>query len=136
MSRLTGKTVEEIQKDRIGIAMNFASMYNAYIVLKGARTVVATPYGKAFINPTGNPGMASGGMGDILTGVIGGFLAQRYKPEDACTLGVFLHGLAGDMVAEKKGEAGIIATDVGETLPEAIRRILEGRAEEFFHVVY
>ncbi|GIW48070.1 MAG: bifunctional NAD(P)H-hydrate repair enzyme Nnr [Deltaproteobacteria bacterium] len=136
MSRLTSKTVEEIQKDRIGIAMNFASMYNAYIVLKGARTVIATPSGKVFINPTGNPGMASGGMGDILTGVIGGFLAQRYNPEDACTLGVFLHGLAGDMVAEKKGEAGIIATDVGEMLPEAIRRILEGRREEFFHIVY
>lgn len=133
MSRLIGKTSEEVQKDRIGVARDFSVMYNAYTVLKGARTVISTPDGNVFINPTGNPGMASGGMGDVLSGVIGGFLAQGYSPADACILGVFAHGLAGDLVADKKGEAGIIASDVADLMPEALKRILHGEKEEFFH---
>jgi hydroxyethylthiazole kinase-like uncharacterized protein yjeF len=133
MSRLIGKTGEEVQKNRIGVARDFSTMYNVYTVLKGARTVISTPDGRVFINPTGNPGMASGGMGDVLTGVIGGFLAQGYNPTDACTLGVFAHGLAGDLVARKKGEAGIIAGDVTDILPEALREILYGKKEEFFY---
>jgi NAD(P)H-hydrate epimerase len=133
MSRLVGKTSEEIQRDRIGVARDFSSMYNVYTVLKGARTVVSTPEGGVFINPTGNPGMASGGMGDVLSGVIGGFLAQGYSPQDACVLGVFSHGLAGDLAAKKRGEAGIVAGDVAHLMPKALNRILRGEEEEFFY---
>jgi len=132
MSRLVGKTSEEVQRDRIGVARDFSSMYNVYTVLKGARTVVSTPEGRVFINPTGNPGMASGGMGDVLSGVIGGLLAQGYSPADACILGVFAHGLAGDLAADKRGEAGIIAGDVADLMPEALKKILHGVKEEFF----
>lgn len=135
MSRLIGKTGEEIQKSRISVARDFSSMYNVYTVLKGARTVISTPDGRVFINPTGNPGMASGGMGDVLTGVIGGFLAQGYTPIDACILGVFAHGLAGDFIARKKGEAGIIAGDIAEVLPETLNEILNGKKEEFFYSI-
>jgi NAD(P)H-hydrate epimerase len=133
MSRLIGKTGEEVQKNRIGVARDFSTMYNVYTVLKGARTVISTPDGRVFINPTGNPGMASGGMGDVLTGVIGGFLAQGYNPSDACALGVFTHGLAGDFVAHKKGEAGIIAGDVADFLPETLKEILHGKKGDFFY---
>jgi NAD(P)H-hydrate epimerase len=133
MSRLIGKTSDEVQKTRISVARDFSTMYNAYTVLKGARTVVSTPDGKTFINPTGNPGMASGGMGDVLSGTIGGFLAQGYSPADSCVLGVFAHGLAGDLAAEKKGEAGIIAGDLANLIPEALKKILQGKKEEFFH---
>ncbi len=135
MSRLIGKTGEEVQKNRIGIARNFSSMYNVYTVLKGARTVISSPDGRIFINTTGNPGMASGGMGDVLTGVIGGFLAQGYNPTDACTLGVFAHGLAGDFVAHKKGEAGIIAGDVANSLPETLKEILHGKKGDLFYTI-
>jgi NAD(P)H-hydrate epimerase len=93
------------------------------LVLKGARSVIATPEGKVFINTTGNAGMASGGMGDVLTGIVGGYLAQRIEPEDACKLGVFLHGLSGDLVAEQNGEAGMIARDIANTLPRAIKEL-------------
>ncbi|HWP90857.1 MAG TPA: NAD(P)H-hydrate dehydratase [Thermodesulfobacteriota bacterium] len=133
MSRLIGKTTEDIQKDRIGVARDFSSMYNVFTVLKGARTVVSTPDGRVFINPTGNPGMASGGMGDVLTGIIGGFLAQGYSPEYACILGVFSHGLAGDLAADKRGQAGIIAGDVADSLPQTLKTILHGQREQFFH---
>jgi NAD(P)H-hydrate epimerase len=134
MSRLIGKTGEEVQKNRIGVARDFSSMYNVYTVLKGARTVVSTPDGKVFINSTGNPGMASGGMGDVLTGVIGGFLAQGYNPTDACNLGVFAHGLAGDLAASRmKGQAGIIASDAVYMLPETLNDILYGKKKELFY---
>lgn len=123
MSRLAGISTEEVQADRIGVTLNFSSRYHVYLVLKGARTIISTPEGELFINTTGNAGMASGGMGDVLTGIIGGFLAQRIDPADSCKLGVFAHGLAGDLVAEQSGEAGMIASDVANTLPNAIREI-------------
>jgi len=123
MSRLAGITTDEVQADRIGVAMEFAKKYGIYLVLKGARSVIATPHGKVFINTTGNAGMASGGMGDVLTGILGGFLAQRIDPEDACKLGVFLHGLSGDLVAEQNGEAGMIARDIANSLPRAIKEL-------------
>ncbi|HEY7534754.1 MAG TPA: NAD(P)H-hydrate dehydratase [Thermodesulfobacteriota bacterium] len=133
MSRLIGKTGEEIQRNRIGVARDFSSMYNVYTVLKGTRTVVSTPDGKVFINSTGNAGMASGGMGDVLTGVIGGFLAQGYNPADACNLAVFAHGLAGDIAARRRGQAGIIAGDVADILPETLNEILHERKEALFY---
>ncbi len=135
MGRLVGKSPSEVQGSRIAIAREFSSMYNVYTVLKGARTLVGTPGGKVFVNPTGNPGMASGGVGDVLTGVIGGFLAQGYSPEDSSLLGVFLHGFSGDLVATRRGEVGIIANDIADALPEAIEEILHGRGEEIFHII-
>jgi NAD(P)H-hydrate epimerase len=84
---------------------------------------MAVPDGKVWMNPTGNPGMASGGMGDVLTGTIGGFLAQGYAPEHACQLGVFLHGYVGDRAADEKGEAGILARDLIDRLPQGIRAL-------------
>lgn len=123
MARLTGKTVREIESDRVGCARAFAAEFGVYLVLKGARTVVATPEGDVSLNGSGNPGMASGGMGDVLTGVIVSLLGQRYDPANACRLGVFLHGLAADLVATDKGEAGISAVDVQERIPYACKKL-------------
>ncbi|MEM7009473.1 MAG: NAD(P)H-hydrate dehydratase [Thermodesulfobacteriota bacterium] len=123
MSRLANISTEEVQADRIGVALKFSSQYNCYLVLKGARSIISTPSGEIFINTTGNAGMANGGMGDVLTGIIGGLLAQRLAPSDACKLGVFAHGLSGDIVADENGETGIIATDVANKLPQALREI-------------
>jgi len=103
MGRLMGKSSREVQGARVEIAGNFAEKYNAYVVLKGARTVVASPDGGIFINPTGNAGMASAGMGDVLTGVVAGFLAQGLGPLEAALLGVFAHGLAGDIFKRTEG---------------------------------
>ena len=123
MSRLMGTTAAEVQKDRIKCARDFAEKFNVHVVLKGAGTVIAHPDGRAFINPTGNPGMASGGMGDVLTGVIAGFIAQGHSPELAAHAGVYLHGAAADSLAKNKGSFGYLATDVMNTLPEAIKRL-------------
>jgi hydroxyethylthiazole kinase-like uncharacterized protein yjeF len=123
MSRLMGTTAADVQKDRIHCARHFAEKFNVHVVLKGARTVVAHPNGKVFINPTGNPGMASGGMGDVLTGVIAGFIAQGHSPELAAHAGVYLHGAAADSLAKNKGPFGYLATDVMNTLPEAIKTL-------------
>ena len=126
MARLAGTTVAMVEADRLGIAAEFAAKYRVYVVLKGARTVIAAPDGLIAVNGSGNPGMASGGMGDVLTGLLGALLAQGYAPFDACRLGVFLHGLAGDLVAQEKGEIGISAVDLQERLPFA-HRDLAGR---------
>lgn len=123
MARLAGISTEEVQADRIGVALEFSSKYNAYVVLKGARSIISTPQGEIFINTTGNAGMASGGSGDVLTGIIGGLLAQRLDAVEACKLGVFIHGLAGDMLAEQNGEAGIIASDIAGALPKALSEL-------------
>ena len=96
-----------------------------YIVIKGAFSAVVTPDGSVCFNPTGNPGMATAGSGDVLTGVILALLAQGYDPESAVTLGVYLHGLAGDIAAESRGVEGLIASDIVESLPEAFIRLRE-----------
>ncbi|KPK89254.1 MAG: hypothetical protein AMJ94_12685, partial [Deltaproteobacteria bacterium SM23_61] len=134
MARLTDRSIGEIQKDRISASRDFAHKYGVTLVLKGARSVVASPQGEVFINPTGNPGMASGGTGDILTGMIGGFLAQGFPALEAAKLGVFLHGLAGDFVAHRKGSRGIAAMDLAEEAPQLLRALAagEGRVEDFF----
>jgi len=124
MARLSGMTVPEIQKDRIGCARGFAVEFNSYVVLKGAGTVIAHPDGKVFINPTGNPGMASGGMGDVLTGLIAGFVSQGCPPGEAAHVGVYLHGAAADSLASDTGPFGYIATDVMEVIPEQIGELL------------
>jgi NAD(P)H-hydrate epimerase len=124
MARLCGCTAAEVERDRIGFARNFARDNRLWLVLKGARTVVASPDGRISLNGSGNPGMASGGMGDVLTGVIAGLLSQGYPPEDACRLGVFAHGLAADKAAENSGEMGLAARDVQKRLPKAFQTIL------------
>ncbi len=125
MSRLTGHSIACIEGDRIAVARDFAVRYAVYLVLKGAGTVVAAPDGSIAINGSGNPGMASGGMGDVLTGIIVSLLGQGYPTLEACRLGVFLHGHAADLVAREKGEIGITATDVLERLPSAYKNIRE-----------
>jgi NAD(P)H-hydrate epimerase len=129
MARLTGSDTKTVNEDRVEIARRFAGEYHCHVVLKGARTVIATAGGRVFINPTGNPGMASGGMGDVLAGMLAGFLAQGFAVEDALRLGVFLHGFAGDLVASAKGEIGMIASDVIEMLPDGLRRLSEGKLQ-------
>jgi hydroxyethylthiazole kinase-like uncharacterized protein yjeF len=123
MARLLGIPSSEVQQDRIGIAERFARDNHITVVLKGAGTVVAAPSGDVFVNTTGNPGMATGGTGDALTGIIGSLLAQGYGTVWAACLGVYLHGIAGDLAAAEKGEAGMIAGDLIEKIPEAIKRI-------------
>ena len=121
MARLCGCTIAEVERDRIAAAGTFATRHGVYLVLKGAGTISAAPDGRIAINGSGNPGMASGGMGDVLTGIIVSLLGQGYDPFDACRLGVFLHGCAADLVAADKGEIGISATDVQERLPYAYK---------------
>jgi ADP-dependent NAD(P)H-hydrate dehydratase / NAD(P)H-hydrate epimerase len=126
MARLIGADTARVNHDRVGVARSFAEKHRCYVVLKGARTVVATPEGRVFINPTGNPGMASGGMGDALAGILGGLLAQGIGIEDSLKLGVFLHGFAADRVAMIKGQIGLVASDVIEAVPEGLKKLKEG----------
>jgi NAD(P)H-hydrate epimerase len=116
MSRLTGLSSKQIQENRLEVTRDFATKHNVYVVLKGADTLVCDPEGNLAINPTGNPGMASGGMGDVLTGVIGGLLAQGLSPWQASCLGVYSHGLAADRLAEET-RAGFLASEVANELP-------------------
>ncbi len=123
MARLIGKKAKEVQENRIRIAGDFAQKYKVIVVLKGARTVISDPEGNIYINPTGNPGMASAGVGDVLTGMIGSLLAQRIEPLKAAKMGVYLHGLAGDLAAQEKGEESLVASDVLEKLPQAFKSL-------------
>jgi len=123
MARLVGGDVPSVQRDRLGAARALARSSGAVVVLKGAHTIVAAPDGTAAISPTGNPGMASGGTGDVLAGVVGAFLAQGLAPFDAAALGVFVHGAAGDAVAARQGEVGLLARDILAELPSAIARL-------------
>ena len=123
MARLVGSTTVEVQKDRLGVARKFASEHELIVVLKGHRTLVVRPDGEAWVNTTGNPGMSTGGTGDILTGMVAGMIAQH--PKDvlpAVLTAVHLHGLAGDVILESVGERSLIATDLLRGLPEAIWR--------------
>lgn len=126
MARLMRTSVDAIQTDRINCARRFATKFNVHVVLKGAKTVIAHPDGPVFVNPTGNPGMASGGMGDVLTGMIGGFVTQGYPIESATHLAVFIHGAAGDFLAKKNGPIGYLATDVMKALPNQIKDLVVG----------
>ncbi len=119
MARLCGKTTPEIQADRLGIGAWFAKKYQSVLVLKGAQTLVCCPDGRSFICPNGNPGMASGGMGDVLTGMIAGFASQGFSIENAALAGVFIHGLCGDYLAEQ-AEFGFLASDMVQVIPGTI----------------
>jgi hydroxyethylthiazole kinase-like uncharacterized protein yjeF len=123
MARLIQSTPKEVQEDRIGISRNFSQSRQVHLILKGHRTLITTPKGEVFINPTGNPGMASGGTGDVLTGMIGGLICQGFEILPSLQIAVYLHGLAGDKVASERGEKSLVATDIIEKIPA----LLQGR---------
>ena len=132
MARLTGLNIHAIQRDRINVARDFARDYGVILVLKGDRTIVAAPDGQAWVNPTGNPGMATGGTGDILTGIIAGMLAQYpQRAFEAVLAAVYLHGLAGDIACERVGGQSLVATDLVEALYQAFRRVRAKAAEKW-----
>jgi NAD(P)H-hydrate epimerase len=135
MSRLTGLTIVEIQSNRLEVARRFARDHELIVVLKGHRTLIAAPDGTVWVNPTGNPGMATGGTGDILTGIVAGLLAQHPQQAHLATaLAVYLHGLAGDLAAESLGENSLVATDLVRFLPQAFAEARSCKPEEFrFH---
>jgi NAD(P)H-hydrate epimerase len=112
MARLTGMGIQAIQQDRLGAARHFASLWGVTVVLKGAPTVVASPEGKLAVNFSGGPNLATAGTGDVLTGIIGGLLAQGCAPWDAARCGVFLHGCAGDLWRTQHGDVGMLASDL------------------------
>jgi hydroxyethylthiazole kinase-like uncharacterized protein yjeF len=127
MARLTGLTVEAVQANRVEVARTFAVNHRLHVVLKGHRTVVATPDGKAYINLTGNPGMASGGTGDVLTGIVAAWFAQLLDTSDAAQLAVYLHGLAGDLAAADEGEVAMVAGDLVDRLGDAVLELTSTR---------
>ena len=121
MGRLTGLTSKQVLEDRMGISRIFSQTHQTYLVLKGCRTLIVTPQGEIFINPTGNPGMASGGTGDVLTGMIGGLICQGFGILPSLQMAVFLHGLAGDRVSAEKGERSLVATDLIDRIPAILQ---------------
>ena len=127
MGRLVGMSSDEVQASRLEIARNFAIAHHLYVVLKGHRTIIATPDDKIFINPTGNPGMATGGTGDVLTGMIAAWLAQLLDAEAACKLAVYLHGMAGDLAEADEGEVAMTAGDVAGHLGDAVLELTARR---------
>jgi len=131
MSRLTGLSIAEIQANRLKIARNFSREHELMVVLKGHLTLVAAPDGTVWVNPTGNPGMATGGTGDILTGMVAGLIAQHPQHAlEATALAVYLHGLAGDLASESVGENSMVATDLVRFLPEAFAEMRNQKSQE------
>jgi ADP-dependent NAD(P)H-hydrate dehydratase / NAD(P)H-hydrate epimerase len=131
MERLTGIEPAALEARRIDAAREWAQRWRCVLVLKGAPTVTAAADGGATVNPTGNPGLATAGTGDVLTGVIAALLAQGLRPYDAARLGVYVHGMAGDIAAGEKGQQGMNASDVLESLPSALLALARLRAESF-----
>ena len=123
MARLVGCTVEDLQANRIGIATDFAKRHRLYVVLKGYRTLIVTPDEEVFVNPTGCPGMATGGTGDVLAGMIGAWLAQLLDAEAACRLAVYLHGAAGELADADNGEVSMTAGDLVDHIGDAILEV-------------
>jgi NAD(P)H-hydrate epimerase len=127
MARLFGVTIEQIQSDRLEHAREFAAAHRVHVILKGHRTVIAGPEGRSFVNLTGNAGMATGGTGDLLTGMISAWFAQILDAEGACKLAVYLHGLAGDLAEADEGENALIATDIAARLGDALLELTARR---------
>src|SRR4029079_1875003 len=127
MARLLGCRVDDVQSDRMGIARDFASRHRVYVILKGHRTLVATPDGKLFVNPTGSPGMATGGTGDVLAGMVAAWLAQLLDAEAACRLAVYLHGAAGELADADEGEVSMTAGDLADHIGDAILEVTARR---------
>ncbi|MDR7402305.1 MAG: NAD(P)H-hydrate dehydratase [Armatimonadota bacterium] len=130
LGRLVGRSAAEIQRDRLGSARSASERFRCVVVLKGARTVVAAPDGRAWIVPTGNPGMATGGMGDVLTGAVAALLGQGRDPAEAAYGAAYLHGLAADLLAAGRGQAGMLASEVADGLPAAIAAVQAGRVAD------
>ena len=127
MATLMGATSAEVQSNRLEIARSFAKEHNVTVVLKGAGTVIADPEGKAYINTTGTPGMATGGTGDVLSGMIGGLLAQSKGAISSANAAVYLHGLAGEIAARKRGETAMLASDLADCIGDALREVESGK---------
>jgi holo-[acyl-carrier-protein] synthase len=125
LGRFLGISTKEIQENRIYYSKYTSEKYNIIVALKGFNTIVASPKNEIYINATGNPGMATAGSGDLLTGIIASFIGQGLISIDAAKLGVFCHGLAGDLASIYKGEYGVIATDILENIPYSIKKIQE-----------
>ncbi|HOD52010.1 MAG TPA: NAD(P)H-hydrate dehydratase [Candidatus Hydrogenedentes bacterium] len=123
MARLAGTSISDVQSDRPNTARKFASDYGCTVVLKGAGTIIASPTADTYVNPTGNEGMGTGGTGDVLAGLIGGLMAQGLTCADAAVVGVYVHGLAGDIAAGHKTRRGMIAGDLVEAIPEAWKQL-------------
>lgn len=124
MARLTGLTIKKIQSDRINVAQYYVRKWKKIVVLKGANTVVASPAGQAFLSPFANPVLATAGTGDVLSGIIAGMLAQGLKSLEAASVGVYIHGMAGEMISKKVGDAGMLASDLLPMLPKVIKNLL------------
>jgi NAD(P)H-hydrate epimerase len=127
MARLANTSVDDVQASRLDIAREFAVQHQLYVVLKGYRTLIATPDGKVFINPLGNPGMATGGTGDVLTGVLAAWLANLLDAEAACKIAVYLHALAGDLAEADEGEVAMTAGDLAAHLGDAVLELTARR---------
>jgi NAD(P)H-hydrate epimerase len=131
MARLMGATIAGIQADRPEVARRFAREHELIVVLKGHRTLIASPDGEGWVNPTGNPGMATGGTGDVLTGIVAGLMAQHpQRVLEATALAVYLHGLAGDLACDELGEHALVATDLISFLPAAFSYAQKAIANE------
>jgi NAD(P)H-hydrate epimerase len=124
MARLIETSATVVQQNRLACARDFATNFGVHVVLKGAATVIAHPDGSAYINPTGNPGMASGGMGDVLTGVLAGFITQGIAPKAAAHAAAYLHGAAADTLAQTVGPIGYLAGEVMNTIPGEIKKLI------------
>jgi len=131
MARLMGTSVDVVQKDRVACCQEFSARYDVIVVLKGAGTVIACPDGRLFVNGTGNPGMASGGMGDVLTGIIAGLISQGFEPENAAVAGVYVHGAAADYLRDSVCIHGFVATDVIHAIPKILDRLIKNKPERY-----
>ena len=136
MARLVGCTVDDVQADRMGIARDFARSHKLYVVLKGYRTLIATPDGSVFVNPTGSPGMATGGTGDVLAGMLVAWLGQLLDAEAACRLAVYVHGAAGELADADQGEVSMTASDLVQHISDAVlelsarKRVVQQKEEQ------
>ncbi|MEK9628560.1 MAG: NAD(P)H-hydrate dehydratase [Nitrospinota bacterium] len=124
MSRLTGLTTAEIQDNRVSVTTEFAQKHSLFLLLKGAPSLIGTPDGNVYFNPTGNPGMATGGSGDVLTGIIAGLAAQNISLKNAALAGAYIHGSSGDIFSEKESQTNLIAGDLLRSLPDALKKVL------------
>ena len=127
MARMLGVGIAQVQADRLEVTREFSRRHRVALALKGAGTVIGGPDGDVFVNPTGNPGMAKGGSGDVLTGMVGAFLSRGLAPIAALQAGVYLHGLAGDVASRRCGEEGLLAGDIVEAIPAAMAPSIAAR---------
>jgi len=130
-ARLLGKSPADVQADRLGAIRELVGWYGCPVILKGAGTLVAEPGSEVFLVPKGNPGMATAGSGDVLSGVVGALLARGLTPLDACRLGAYTHALAGDLAARRAGADGLVASDISENLPQALKLLAAEPVESF-----